>query len=263
MTAGGANGSGGKILEVEDLAIGYGGEPLMEHLNFTVSKGEIFTILGPSGCGKTTLLRTLIGLLPPLAGKIRIAGEEFGPEMEREALDRLHRSFGVVFQEGALVSGLDLKANVALPLEEFTSLPRQIIDEIVRLKLDMVRLSEAIYQAPSDLSGGQLKRAGLARAIANDPLILFCDEPTSGLDPATATEIDRLLLVLRKLMGITIVSISHELASIENYADQCIMLDRHAGIIARGTLAELKQADDDRVQSFFRRHIDRRQEGLA
>lgn len=251
------------ILRVDGLAVGYGGEPLLKDLNFGVNKGEIFTILGPSGCGKTTLLRTLIGLLPAITGRIHIAGEEFGPEPEREVLDRLHHSFGVLFQEGALVSGMNVEENVAMPLEEFTSLPPEIISEIVRLKLDMVGLGEAIYQQPADLSGGQLKRAGLARAIALDPPILFCDEPTAGLDPATATEIDRMLLEVRKIMDITIVIISHELASIRNYADRCIMLNREAkGIIAIGSLEELEQSDNPQVQSFFSRRINRKQEDL-
>lgn len=263
MEGGGAGKKKEEILRVENLAVGYEGEALLEKINFGVNKEEIFTILGPSGCGKTTLLRTIIGLLPAIAGKIHIAGEEFGPEMDRDVLDRLHRSFGVLFQEGALVSGMTLGDNVAMPLEEFTELQPEIIAEIVRLKLDMVGLGEAIHQWPADLSGGQLKRAGLARAIALDPPILFCDEPTAGLDPATATEIDRMLLEVRKIMGITIVIISHELASIRNFADQCILLDQEAkGIIAMGTFSDLEQEDDPRVQSFFQRHIDRKQEGL-
>lgn len=264
MRAGGSiSGNHSEILRVEGLAVGYGGEPLLENLNFAVDKGEIFTFLGPSGCGKTTLMRTLIGLLPPLAGKVHMAGEEFGPEMEREVLDRLHHSLGMLFQEGALVSAMNLGENVAMPIEEFTSLPPEVIGEIVRLKLDMVGLGEAMHKLPADLSGGQMKRAGLARAIANDPPILFCDEPTAGLDPATAIEIDRLLLTLRKVMGITIVLISHELASIRNLADRCIMLDQEAkGVIATGTLAELEQEANPRVQSFFKRRIDRRQEEL-
>jgi len=261
----GRNGREREIVRVDDLSVGYGGRPLLEKVTFGVRREEIFAILGRSGCGKTTLLRTIIGLLTPLAGTITILGRRLGADPESDIPARLHRMFGVLFQGGALISGRSLSDNVAMVIEEYSDLPPDIVAEMVRLKLEMVGLGGSGGKGPADLSGGMQKRAGLARAIALDPPILFCDEPTSGLDPATATEIDRLLLELRKLLGITMVIITHELASIRNFADRCLMLDRDAGgVIAMGTPAELEQENDDpRVQSFFRRRIDRKQEGLV
>ena len=250
-----------EIVKVEDLTLGYGETIILEKVNFSVREREILAILGPSGCGKTTLLRALIGLLPPKSGSIRILDETIGGAGDEEAVARMRRYFGVLFQEGALLGSLTLADNVALPLEEFTDLPPELIAEIVQLKLDLVELGDSARQRPAELSGGMLKRAGLARAMALDPQILFCDEPTAGLDPPTAIEVDRLLLELRRLLGITIVIISHELASIENIADRCLMLDREArGIIAAGTPRELEESDDPRVHTFFERNLSEKPE---
>ncbi len=249
-------------VEVKDLTIGFGETRLLEDLNFEVGEGEIIAVLGESGSGKSTLMRTLIGLLPPLGGRIRILGEEVGPELEQERLDRLRRQFGILFQDGALLSALTVGENVAMPLEEDTALPEEVIEEVVRLKLDMVELAGTEHEHPAELSGGMIKRAALARAIAADPRVLFCDEPTAGLDPATAKTIDELLLKLRELMGITIVTISHDLDSIRNIADRCLMVDKEArGIIARGTPGELQHNDDPRVQAFFAREVKRNDQG--
>lgn len=249
-------------VDIKDLTIGFGETRLLENLNFTVGEGEIVAILGESGSGKSTLMRTLVGLLPPLGGRIRILGEEVGPELEQERLDRLRRQFGILFQEGALLSALTIGENVAMPLEEDTALPPEVIEEIVRLKLDMVELAGTEHEHPAELSGGMIKRAGLARAIAADPRVLFCDEPTAGLDPATAKTIDGLLLKLRELMGITIVTISHDLDSIRNIADRCLMVDKEAhGIIATGSPEELQRNDDPRVQAFFARDVERDDQG--
>ena len=237
------------VVTVENLSVGYGGQKVLGGVSFSVREGEILAILGRSGCGKTTLLRGLIGLLPLAGGTARIAGEEQGRR------PRAARPFGVLFQEGALLSALTLAENVALPLEEFTDLPPALIAEMVRLKLDLVELGGSAHRRPAQLSGGMLKRAGLARAMALDPKILFCDEPTAGLDPPSAAEVDGLLLELRKVLGITIVIISHELASVRNIANRCLMLDREEmGIVARGTLEELEAMKDlPAVRSFFRR----------
>ena len=242
-----------EVVTVENLSVGYGDHLVLEGVSFAVNKGEILAILGRSGCGKTTLLRGLIGLVPLAAGAVRIAGES-----QDAGRTRIPRPFGVLFQEGALLSALTLAENVALPLEEFTDLPPTVIDEMVGLKLDLVELGGSAQRRPAELSGGMLKRAGLARAMALDPQILFCDEPTAGLDPPTAAEVDRLLLELRKVLGITIVVISHELTSIRNIADRCLMLDREAkGIVARGTLEELEAMQDQPgVASFFRNRVD-------
>ncbi len=245
------------IIAVTDLTIGYNGRPVLKDLTFSVRRGEILTILGPSGCGKTTLLKAMTGLLKPEGGEIRVAGEEIAPAPDEEALSRARRQIGVLFQSGALMNSLSVTENVALPLKEFTDLSPELIDSVVKLKLDLVQLGHAGPLMPSEISGGMNKRAGLARAIALDPTILFCDEPVSGLDPATAMEIDRLLIELNQYLGVTLVVITHELASIENISDRCLMLDGEAqGIIASGSPAELKQnTEDPRVQSFFQRRF--------
>ncbi len=248
-----------EILRVEGLSVGYADVRVLENLDFAIAEGETVAILGPSGCGKTTLMQTLIGLLPPLAGRICLAGETFGGSHTDENLGRVHRHFGVMFQSDALLGSLSLADNVSLPIEEFTDLPAAIIEEMVRLKLDLVRLGPYARSRPAELSGGMKKRAGLARAMALDPRILFCDEPTAGLDPPTALEVDRLLLNLRKTLGITIVVVSHELSSIENVADRCLMLDKERqGIIAVGHIAALRGSADSRVRDFFRRRLEHR-----
>lgn len=247
----------GEILRAEELTVGYGDKSILENLNFSIHEGETLAILGTSGCGKTTLMRTLIGLLPPLAGRLRLAGEEIGVGHQENVLPRIHRYFGVLFQADALLGSLSLEENVSLPLEELTDLPPDIIGEVVRLKLDLVGLAPFAGLRPDELSGGMKRRAGLARAMALDPRILFCDEPTSGLDPPTALEVDMLLLELRKALGITVVVVSHELSSIGNVADRCLMLDKESkGIVADGPLQDLRQSEDPRIRNFFRRRID-------
>ncbi len=252
------------IIIVEDLTVGYGGNTVLEEVSFSVSAGEVFTVLGPSGCGKSTLLKAMTGLLPLVKGNIRIADEEIGPAHGKEELRRLRTRIGVLFQTGALLGSLTLWDNVMLPLAEFTDLPPELIDAIVQLKLDLVKLGEYGSRMPAELSGGMKKRAGLARAMALDPQVLFCDEPTSGLDPPTAFEIDDLLLELKSLLGVTVVLVAHELNTVENISDRCIMLDGDAKtIIARGTVESLKrESKDPRVQAFFNRKMDSKHLGL-
>ena len=245
------------IITVEDLMLGYGGTAVLKGVSFSVSAGEVFTVLGPSGCGKTTLLKAMTGLLPIMQGKIRISGEEIGPIYNREALKRLRNRIGVLFQSGALFGSLNLWNNVMLPLVEFTDLPQELIDTVVQLKLDLVKLGRYGNKMPAELSGGMKRRAGFARAMALDPQVLFCDEPTSGLDPPTALEIDDLLLELKSVLGVTVVLVAHELSTVENISDRCIMLDGEAKtIIARGTVESLKSENrDPRVQAFFNRKV--------
>jgi phospholipid/cholesterol/gamma-HCH transport system ATP-binding protein len=240
---------------VQDLQVGYGDKVILENLNFCVESGEIVTILGGSGCGKSTLLKAIIGLLMPMHGRIFLQGRQIsGPEFE-ENIAWARRRMGVLFQSGALVGSMTLAENVALPIQEFTDLSKAVIEDIVRLKLEMVQLGTYGHYYPAELSGGMRKRAGLARALALDPEILFCDEPSAGLDPITSAGMDQLLIELNKALGITMAVITHELLSIENISHRCIMLDGESrGIIAIGTPDELKsKSENPRVQAFFNR----------
>jgi phospholipid/cholesterol/gamma-HCH transport system ATP-binding protein len=250
------------IITVEDLVVGYGRTIVLEGVSFSVRAGEILTILGPSGCGKSTILKALAGLVPAVHGRIRVAGTEITAENGEAALPMARRHLGVLFQSGALFESLTVAENVALPLEEFTNLPRELIDAIVQLKLDLVKLGQYGHLMPGELSGGMQKRAGLARTMVLDPEILLCDEPASGLDPVTASEVDELLLELNAFLGITLIVVTHQMATIENLAGRCLMLDANTkGVIASGSVAELRESADQRVRSFFQRQIARRPVG--
>lgn len=239
---------------VENLTAAYGERTVLENVSFTVQRGERFIIVGGSGCGKTTLLRHLIGLQRPVRGRVLIDGEDIA-QADPATLRRLQRKFGVLFQSGALFGSLTLGENIALALEEHTSLPPHLVRLIVRLKLSMVHLDGYEEFRIAELSGGMKKRAGLARAMVLDPDILFFDEPSAGLDPVTSAELDELILQINRSLGTTIVAVSHELASIFTIAQRCILLDGAAkGIIAEGSPEELrKSAADPRVWAFFNR----------
>jgi len=247
-------------IEVEDLMVGYGseGKTVLENVNFSVRQGEVLTILGPSGCGKTTLLRALTGLLRPWQGRVRVAGEEISVRDPGPALTRMRKNIGVLFQSDALLESLTIAENVALPMEELTDFPEDMIDAAVQLKLDLVGLGNFGHLMPGELSGGMRKRAGLARCVALDPKIVFCDEPAAGLDPITAREVDELLLEFNTFIGATLILVTHELGTIENFASDCILLDaEEKGIIATGKLEELRgEGADSRVHKFFGRRID-------
>jgi phospholipid/cholesterol/gamma-HCH transport system ATP-binding protein len=236
------------VIRVEDVTMGYGNMNLLEHASFEVEKGDVFAILGGSGTGKSTLLRLLIGLERPKAGRILVQGKE--PSASEGLPD-----FGVLFQSGALFGSLTLGGNVALPLQSWTDLDPRSIDAIVRGKLGLVGLGGFENHLPSELSGGMKKRAGIARALAIDTPILFLDEPSAGLDPVTASELDDLILTLNASLGTTIVVVTHELPSIFKIARRCIMLDKVSKrIIASGNPLELREtAQDPRVRHFFRR----------
>ncbi len=241
-------------IEVVGLDCGYDGNVLLHDLNFTVGRGEIFFIIGGSGCGKSTLLRHMIGLNRPTAGAVRFFGAPFtdtNPAGQRELL----KTFGVLYQGGALWSSLTLRQNVCLPLEEYTTLSVAERDEIVAMKLGQVGLSGYEDYYPSEISGGMKKRAGLARALALDPAIVFFDEPSAGLDPLSSRSLDELILNIRDTLGTTCVVVSHELASIFAIADRVIMLDKETkGIIADGDPRVLaREGADARVKLFLNR----------
>jgi phospholipid/cholesterol/gamma-HCH transport system ATP-binding protein len=226
----------------------------LEDISLTVQRGERFVIVGGSGCGKTTLLRHLIGLQRPASGRVIVDGEDISAADE-DQLRRVQRRIGVLFQAGALFTSLTLGENIALSLEEYTTLPPATIALLVRIKLSMVKLAGFEDFRIAELSGGMKKRAALARAMALDPSILFFDEPSAGLDPVTSAELDALIVQINRSLGTTIVAVSHELSSIFTIADRVIMLDGDAKrIIAEGRPQELRdQSADPRVHAFFNR----------
>lgn len=241
-------------IQVQDLRAGYGDTIVLENVSFKVFAGEIFVILGGSGCGKSTLLRTMIGLEKAVAGKILIDGDNLATCPENR-LDKIQLKMGVLFQSAALIGSMTVGENVALPIAQYAGLPKDAITDLVRMKLCMVDLAGYEHHLPSEISGGMKKRAGLARALALNPRILFLDEPSAGLDPVTSAEIDELILHINRTTGTTIVIVTHELDSIFSVARRVIMLDKATrGIIAEGDPRALKTSSrNPRVRQFFNR----------
>ena len=240
-------------IAAEGLDCGYEGRPVLRDVTFSVAPGEIFFVIGGSGCGKSTLLRHLVGLHEPLRGRVSFHGRPF-TAADAASRRELLRTFGVLFQGGALWSSLTLRENVALPLEEYTPLGRRERGELAALKLAQVGLQGFEDYYPAEISGGMRKRAGLARALALDPEVVFFDEPSAGLDPVTSRSLDDLIRHVRDTFGTTIVVVSHELASIFALADRAVMLAREEqGIIAAGSPAALLESTDPRVRAFLTR----------
>ena len=239
---------------VDQLTARFGDNTIFDRISFQVNQGEILVILGGSGCGKSTLLKHLIGLYHPAAGQVLVNGVNINTDNER-VLRQVRMGFGVLFQSGALFGSMTLAQNVSLPLYEYTDLDADLVELIVKMKLGLVSLAGYENHLPSEISGGMKKRAGLARAMALDPTILFFDEPSAGLDPITSAELDILIKGINAGMGTTMVIVTHELESIFNIAHRVIMLDKSArGIIASGDPLELKEhSDDPRVLNFFNR----------
>ena len=239
---------------VRDLTMAYGDFVLMRDLTFTINRGDIFIIMGGSGCGKSTMMTILIGLKAPAKGKVLYGDVDFWGA-DQQTRDRIIRRAGVMYQSGALWSSMTLAENIALPLETYTDLSPGQIREVVKLKLALVGMAGFEEFYPSEISGGMQKRAGIARAMALDPEVLFFDEPSAGLDPITSVERDNLIKGINAGMGTTMVIVTHELESIFNIAHRVIMLDKEARrIIAEGDPRELKDhSTDPRVLNFFNR----------
>jgi phospholipid/cholesterol/gamma-HCH transport system ATP-binding protein len=237
------------MIRVRDLSVGWKQRVLLSDASFDVARGDVFVILGGSGCGKSTLLRYLIGLEEPLTGTITISG------VGAPRLDGNFPEYGVMFQSGALFSSMTVGENVGFALHEWTRLPNDAVNAIVKAKLALVGLEGASDKLPSELSGGMKKRAAIARAMAFEPSLIFLDEPSAGLDPVSAAELDELIIALNRGIGLTVVMVTHELESIFKVGKTCIMLDHETkSIIASGSPHELKaHSGDPKVRQFFNR----------
>ena len=242
------------IVEVSHLEARYGDLRVLTDVTFSVRRGEIFVILGASGCGKTTLLKHMTGLMRPASGKVIHDGTDL-TQLDEDGLAKLQRQIGIAFQSGALFNSMTVGENVGMPLREFRLVDDALIPYLIRLKLGLVGLGDAEHRLPDALSGGMRKRAGLARAIAADPPVVYFDEPSAGLDPITAAGLDDLILNLRDLLGITFIIVTHELESIKKIADRALMLDR-GSVTFLGAVEEAMRSGNDRVRQFFERRPD-------
>lgn len=240
------------MLKISNLKAGYGETIILKDISMEVAPGEICVILGASGCGKSTLLKNVIGLEKPISGQVELFGESVD-WFDGKSRTSLMRRMGVLFQGGALLSSLSVGENVSLPLRIHNpNLPKDVIEDLVHLKLSQVKMSGAYHKLPSELSGGMRKRAGLARAIVTDPELLFCDEPSAGLDPVTSRELDDLLLDLKESLGITMMVVTHELDSIRTISDKIVFLSK-GNIIYDGALAMVENQGPNEVQDFLAR----------
>jgi len=239
------------VISLRNLRVSYGEREILHGINFDVVRGETLVILGGSGSGKSTLLRTLVGLEKPSAGEIWIKGRDLA-KISAAEMDEIRRKIGMSFQGGALFGSMTVGENVALPLREHTGLEDSTIEIILRLKLQQVGLEGFEYYTPAQLSGGMKKRAAVARALAMDPEILFFDEPSAGLDPIIAAGIDELILELKRAFHMTIIVVTHELASAFLIADRMLLIDK-GNIVALGTTEEMRSSTQPRVRQFLDR----------
>ncbi|WP_371260039.1 ABC transporter ATP-binding protein [Shinella sp. SUS2] len=239
------------VLSVKDLTVGFGSNIVLDELNLDIYRGEILGFVGASGTGKSVLMRTVLRLLPRRSGNIRIFGMDFDKASEAERL-ALDMKLGVLFQHGALFSSLTVMENIQVPMREYLDLPQAMMDELARLKIELVGLApEAANKFPSELSGGMIKRAALARALALDPALVFLDEPTSGLDPIGAAEFDELIAKLRDTLGLTVYMVTHDLDSLFSVCDRIAVLGQKK-VMVEGTIEDMLAFDDPWVQSYFR-----------
>jgi phospholipid/cholesterol/gamma-HCH transport system ATP-binding protein len=241
----------GPMVSLRDLRVSYGDREILHGITFDVKRGETMVILGGSGSGKSTLLRTLVGLEKPSAGEIWLRGKNIAA-ISADEMDEIRKHIGMSFQGSALFGSMTVGDNVALPLREHTKLEDSTIEIMLRLKLEQVGLAGFEYYMPSQLSGGMMKRAAVARALAMDPEILFFDEPSAGLDPIIAAGIDQLILELQKAYRMTIIVVTHELASAFLIADRMVLIDK-GNVVAIGTKEEMRNSRQPRVRQFFDR----------
>ncbi len=239
------------VIEVQDLVTHYGERQILDGVNLNVYKGEVMVIMGGSGSGKSTLLRHLLGLRKPTSGSIKLLGKDI-TRVSKKEMFAIRRDMGVAFQGGALFGSLSVGENVMLPLREHTKLDENTMRIMARMKLEVMNLAGFEDLMPSELSGGMIKRAALARAVIMDPKLLFFDEPSAGLDPVVSAELDELILRLRNAMKMTIVIVTHELESAFKVADRITMLDQ-GKILITGTVDEVRNSDIERVQNMLNR----------
>ena len=251
--------AGAPIIEVEDLTVAFGPKKIIDGLSFSVERGEILGVIGPSGSGKSVTLRAIIGLLPKAGGTVRVFGADYDNlgAAERKATER---RWGVLFQQGALFSALTVLENIEFPMREHFSMSAAMRREIARYKIDLVGLPpEAAHLYPAELSGGMIKRAALARALALDPEILFLDEPTAGLDPIGAARFDELVVTLRDMLGLTVYMVTHDLDSLAAACDRIVALGKGT-LLKAGTMADMLASDDPWLNDDFKgpraRHLE-------
>jgi len=237
------------IIQIRDLTAKYEEKTVLNKISANITANEITVIIGSSGCGKTTLIKNIFRLYQPYSGSVKIFGQEI-TTMDEPEYEAILKRTGMLFQNGALLNSVDIFTNIAIPLEQHTKLPANLIEKLIKVKLNLVNLGEAIYLSPSELSGGMRKRAALARAIALDPEILICDEPSAGLDPLTSNSLDELIMNLKNILDMTIIIVTHELASIHRVADNVIFLD-DGKLLFSGTLKQAVKSDIPELKSFF------------
>jgi phospholipid/cholesterol/gamma-HCH transport system ATP-binding protein len=238
------------VIEVRNLAVGFGTRLVNKDLTLDVYRGEILGVVGASGTGKSVLLRTIVGLLPKRAGSIKVFGQELDTldERARQAIDR---RWGILFQQGALFSSLTVKENIELPMREYLDLSPRMMDDLARMKIEMVGLKpDAAEKYPSELSGGMIKRAALARALALDPEIVFLDEPTSGLDPIGAGDFDSLVATLQKTLGLTVFMVTHDLDSLKTICDRIVALGDGL-VLGAGSVTDMMQSSHPWLKAYF------------